>query len=465
MRTTMASPLVTKADRVRMAVDFHTRPIRSRDWQATALLSAVVLGLAIALPLVVRPTHVAGLPITLLYVGLLAMVSRFWFQVGSSVTSAAELVFLPALAVLPAPLIPAYVIAAFAINAVIDIAMTGAPASRLVKVPMWSAFSLGPALILSVAGTSNLLDSPALVVAVAASQFVGDALITGALDFAGRRIQWREYLEEVGTVCSMDAALVPVGFVIATAVQPAPWRLILVSPLLLVFRMLARERNARVKEALELSDAYHGTALVLGDIIEHDDTYTGEHSRGVVELSLAVARAMGLSAEQRLKVEFGARLHDVGKVAVPKEIINKPGALDEREWEIIKTHTVEGQRILDRAGGLMREIGVIVRSSHEKWEGGGYPDGLVGTAIPIESRVVSACDAYNAMITDRSYRRAMSVSSAVQELRDHAGSQFDPAVVEALIDVVAELPTPAVATPDAPAEAGGSPAAELPLAA
>src|SRR5262249_31534005 len=155
--------------------------------------------------------------------------------------------------------------------------------------------------------------------------------------------------------------------------------------------------------------------LVLGDVVEADDAYTGEHCKGVVRLALGVAGELGLDASGRRNVEFGALLHDVGKIAVPKEIINKPGKLDERAGEIIKTHTVEGQKMLERVGGFMREVGEIVRSSHERWDGGGYPDGLRATEIPLEARIVSACDAFNAMTTDRSYRRAMPLPAAIAE--------------------------------------------------
>ena len=144
-------------------------------------------------------------------------------------------------------------------------------------------------------------------------------------------------------------------------------------------------------------------------------------------------RSWAWTRTARRNVEFGALLHDVGKIAVPKEIINKPGKLDEREWEIIKTHTIEGQRMLERVGGFMREVGEIVRSSHERWDGGGYPDGLRGAEIPLEARIVSACDAFNAMTTTRSYRRAMSLSEALAELTRGAGTQFDPRVVDALV--------------------------------
>ena len=106
----------------------------------------------------------------------------------------------------------------------------------------------------------------------------------------------------------------------------------------------------------------------------------------MVRLAVEVARELGLDAERQRNVEFGALLHDVGKIAVPKAIINKPGELDDREWSIIRTHTIEGQRMLERIGGRMRDVGFIVRSSHERWDGGGYPDGLSASAIPLEAQ-------------------------------------------------------------------------------
>ena len=134
-------------------------------------------------------------------------------------------------------------------------------------------------------------------------------------------------------------------------------------------------------------------------------------------------------------LEFAALLHDVGKVAVPKSIINKPGALDQHEWEIVRQHTIEGQRMLDRVGGFMREVGTIVRSHHERWDGSGYPDGLAGDAIPLEARIISCCDAWNAMTTTRSYRAALSHDVAAHELRANAGTQFDPDIVTATLAV------------------------------
>jgi HD-GYP domain-containing protein (c-di-GMP phosphodiesterase class II) len=165
-----------------------------------------------------------------------------------------------------------------------------------------------------------------------------------------------------------------------------------------------------------------------------------------------------LDAQRRRNLEFGALLHDVGKIAIPKEIINKPGKLDAAEWTVIKTHTLEGQKMLERVGGFMRDVGLIVRSHHERWDGGGYPDGLAGEEIPLEARIIACCDTWNAMRTDRAYRKALSHEVALTELMANSRTQFDPTVVEALLNVIEPapvrvdesrpaLPTPGVAVP------------------
>jgi HD-GYP domain-containing protein (c-di-GMP phosphodiesterase class II) len=123
----------------------------------------------------------------------------------------------------------------------------------------------------------------------------------------------------------------------------------------------------------------------------------------------------------------------VGKIAIPKEIINKPGKLTDDERAIIETHTIEGETLLNRVGGLLGDVGGLVRSCHERYDGLGYPDGLAGDAIPIEARIVCCCDAFNAMTTDRPYRSALSLEEALSELRVHRASQFDPDVVDALL--------------------------------
>jgi len=196
----------------------------------------------------------------------------------------------------------------------------------------------------------------------------------------------------------------------------------------------ARERRGRIDHALELSHAYRGTALLLGDMVEADDSYTGLHSQDVVSLVLAVCDRLGLDETARRDAELTALLHDVGKVRIPNEIINKPGKLTAEERKVIETHTIEGERMLHRVGGLLGEIGRIVRSCHENYDGSGYPDGLAGDEIPLLARIVSCCDAFNAMTSDRSYRKAMPLEDAIAELRRVRGAQFDPQVVDALIE-------------------------------
>jgi putative nucleotidyltransferase with HDIG domain len=208
---------------------------------------------------------------------------------------------------------------------------------------------------------------------------------------------------------------------------------LLALPLIGVLGVFARERRVRIDHELELRDAYRGTAFLLGDVIEADDAYTGTHSKDVVDLTLAVADELGLSGRERRDAEFAALLHDVGKVRVPNEIINKAGPLTPEERKVVERHTVEGEQMLLRVGGLLGEIGRIIRACHERYDGTGYPDGVVGEEIPMIARIVCCCDAYNAMTSDRSYRKAMPEQEAIAELRRSSGSQFDPRVVDALI--------------------------------
>jgi HD-GYP domain-containing protein (c-di-GMP phosphodiesterase class II) len=233
-----------------------------------------------------------------------------------------------------------------------------------------------------------------------------------------------------------DACLSCIGLLVAASAATRPGLVLLTVPLIGVLWLLSRERRQRLEYSLALSTAYHGTATLLGYVVEADDQYTGAHSRDVVDLSRATAALLGLGASQCRAVEFVAMLHDVGKIFVPKGILNKPGDLDPYQWQVIRRHTVDGERVLKQVGGAYARIARYVRSSHEHYDGLGYPDGLAGDSIPIESRVVSACDAYSAMTTNRPYRAAMSIDEALDELHRCAGTQFDPQVVSALEHVV-----------------------------
>jgi diguanylate cyclase (GGDEF)-like protein len=193
---------------------------------------------------------------------------------------------------------------------------------------------------------------------------------------------------------------------------------------------LATEASAPEEEtALALPrDAIPALAVALAE----RDRYTGEHSAAVIKMSGGVARYLGLRAAEVERVKTAALVHDIGKVAIPDEILRKPGPLTDEEWELMREHPVIGERILSVLPG-MSGVARIVRHEHERWDGRGYPDGLAGEEIPVGSRIIIAADAYHAMTSDRPYRAARSHREAIRELTQCAGSQFDPAVTAALI--------------------------------
>jgi diguanylate cyclase (GGDEF)-like protein/putative nucleotidyltransferase with HDIG domain len=162
------------------------------------------------------------------------------------------------------------------------------------------------------------------------------------------------------------------------------------------------------------------------------DRYTGEHSAAVIEMSAAVARTLGCNAAEVERVRSAALLHDIGKVAIPDEILHKAGPLSDEEWQLMRQHPVIGERILRVLPGL-GSVARMVRHEHERWDGGGYPDGLRGTEIPFGSRIIIAADTYHAITSDRPYRAAKTHGHAVDELTRCAGTQFDPTVTAALI--------------------------------
>lgn len=176
----------------------------------------------------------------------------------------------------------------------------------------------------------------------------------------------------------------------------------------------------------------HGAIEALAVTLTERDRYTGEHSEAVIEMSAAVARNLGLRDAEVQWIRSAALLHDIGKVAIPDEILHKPGPLTEVEWQLMRQHPVIGERILRALPG-MGGVARIVRHEHERWDGTGYPDRLAGEEIPLGSRIILAADTYHAITSDRPYRAARSHSEAIDELTRAAGSQFDPAVTAALI--------------------------------
>jgi HD-GYP domain-containing protein (c-di-GMP phosphodiesterase class II) len=294
--------------------------------------------------------------------------------------------------------------------------------------------------------TATLSVAGAYVVAYAA-QVACDLLWTVTRDRLIDTVPFREIVSYFFGCARVDAMLSPLAFLVSVAAAPASIALLALAPLVWLLEIFSRDRRERYAAALELNRAYRGTVMLLSDVLEFDDEYTAQHSRSVVDLVGEVADRLGIDREARQELEFAAMLHDVGKISIPKEILHKPAALTEAEFEVIKSHTIEGQFILDRVGGLLGRVGEVVRSCHERWDGLGYPDGLAGEGIPLAARIVFACDAFNAMTTDRPYRVALDVDIALEELSSNAGTQFDPKVVAALVEVV-EHGRPRIAAAD-----------------
>jgi diguanylate cyclase (GGDEF)-like protein len=194
------------------------------------------------------------------------------------------------------------------------------------------------------------------------------------------------------------------------------------------------DRRMYAEKATARRSADEQSRDVLLKALEEHHPDLGEHTRDVGLLAAAVAEELGLGGQQLQHVRHAAELHDIGKVAVPSAILDKPGKLDAEEWKFIARHTMIGERILGAAIAL-RPVATLVRASHEHYDGRGYPDGLRGEEIPLGARIVSVCDAYDAMTSDRPYQRSLDREAALEELRRCAGTQFDPDVVDAFCRV------------------------------
>jgi HD-GYP domain-containing protein (c-di-GMP phosphodiesterase class II) len=409
-------------------------PTPRRELRAESIVAAAFL--LVAVPLAVLAPH-RGSPsagVVLLFLVLFAVTSRIEFDLGTGYGPPTQLVLVPMLYALPAGTVPLLVGAGMVLGKLPSFVRGSRHPDRAIPSIADGWFAIGPAIVFVLAGmhSPHWSDWPWLVTALGA-QLICDTAVTAGRDWLVERTAPPTSIRELNPVYLLDLCLSPIGLAIAFAAVARPAAAMVSVPLSALLMVFARDRRARMQTAVELSRAYRGTALLLGDVVEADDEYTGVHSRDVVELCMAVGPRLGLGGDQLRRLEFTALLHDVGKIAIPKEIINKPGKLTDDERAIIETHTIEGETLLNRVGGLLGDVGGLVRSCHERYDGLGYPDGLAGDAIPIEARIVCCCDAFNAMTTDRPYRSALSLEEALSELRVHRASQFDPDVVDALL--------------------------------
>ncbi|MFY9489109.1 MAG: HD-GYP domain-containing protein [Solirubrobacterales bacterium] len=214
---------------------------------------------------------------------------------------------------------------------------------------------------------------------------------------------------------------------LAEAITTVP---LLVGSSMLLGALFNRFRGATVEQA-----RFRGTITALLMALDARDDYTAEHSSEVLAMVMAVAEDMGLESKAQLHVADVALLHDIGKIGIPNEILDKPATLTDDEWVVMKRHPEIGERILAEVPGF-ETVATAVRHEHERWDGKGYPDGKRGEDIPLASRIVLACDAYHAMTSERPYRAPMGEAAAREQLMRGAGSQFDPEVVDSLIAVL-----------------------------
>jgi len=416
------------------------RESESQHLSSTGLTGVLAAGfLAVASAALLLPAH---RPLSLVALGsavaAYAVTSRVHVEFPGFVAIPTEAIFVVMWFVLPLPDVPLAVCAAMLVGALPDVLRHRMPPDRLALTIASCWYGLGPPLVLYIAGSHmpRWEDAPIYLAAIAA-QFVFDFVPPFLTARSVVPVALRDELRSVAFVYGFDLVLAPLGLLAAFPAYRHPAALLLLMPMVLIVARLGLEREEKNDKVLELKNAYQGTTYLLGDMIEADDAYTGSHSRDVVELVLAVCERFDLDADGLRMAEFTALLHDVGKVRIPSEIINKPGPLDDEERALMNTHTILGQEMLERAGGLLGEVGPYVRSCHEHWDGNGYPDRLAAEDIPLVARIVCTCDAWSAMTTDRSYRRALSLEEAAAELRRCAGTQFDPQVVDALVAVLA----------------------------
>jgi putative nucleotidyltransferase with HDIG domain len=434
----MSVHAIQEAERTRAFHERRALPMDRLHMRGALIVGGCYLAAALAL------ASLAGVPgasvdSAVLYVVAIAIAGNVLFDVGAGFTVPTQAVFVPMLFALPPALVPLLVPLALALGMTPRLARREVSRGWLLTALANSWFAIGPAVVLVLAGDRSPVGHAGVLLGALAAQFACDFVASAARERLYRGPGIRQLLDEYRPVYAIDIALSTLGLAVAyaTIVAHSQLALLLAAPLFAMLRFFSRERHDRLEQLLELNEAYQGTALLLGDVVEADDAYTGEHCKSVVRLALDVARELELDADRTRNVEFSALLHDVGKLSVPKEIVNKPGPLNAQEWAVIERHTIEGQRMLERIGGFMREIGRIVRASHEHFDGAGYPDGLRGEQIPLEARIVSVCDAFSAMTTTRSYRAAMPIAAARRELERCAGSQFDPDVVRALLWITA----------------------------
>jgi HD-GYP domain-containing protein (c-di-GMP phosphodiesterase class II) len=425
--------------------------MQERDVRAHALVGMPLLAAAALLAALGTsgPVDVADV---LLFLLAAALVCRLGFETAAGPMVPTQLILVPMLFVLDPAIVPIVVVGALTLDRLPDVLKGRLPGRRLLGVWGEGWFAFGPAIVFVVAGVEgpHWGDWPVWLLALGA-QFGGELIAALTRDRLAGGAAPRQRLDVLLEVWLVDLLLAPVGLLAAFVSGAHHYAFGLVLALALLLAVFARERRGRIGTELELSETYRGTALLLGEVISSDGELAVSHGQEVVALALALADELHLDERERRLVEFAAMLHDIGKIETPEEILRKPGPLTAQEWETMRVYTVAGQRMLDRVGGTLHDVGLVVRSSCERYAGDGYPDALAGQQIPLAARVLAVAGSYVAMTASRPYRGALAPAAAIAELRANAGTQFDPRIVDAACVVLAR------GVPEAPAQGAPAP--------
>jgi HD-GYP domain-containing protein (c-di-GMP phosphodiesterase class II) len=266
---------------------------------------------------------------------------------------------------------------------------------------------------------------------ISAFYFVNVFMLNGYFSIANRRPLFYIWLTQDAEFLLPYVSLQVVGMLFA-----ALWG---TSPVAIPFLIVPAVTTYLAFETIKrLQGQTQDAMIAMADAIDARDPYTAQHSQRVTEISVRIAEVYGLRAQEIDRVELAARVHDLGKIGISDAILNKPGRLEEHEWDLMKAHPVIGEQLLGPYRQFRHES-AIVRHHHERWDGRGYPDAVRGNDIPIGSRIIAVADAFDAMTSDRPYRKALSNDIAVDEIRKGALSQFDPQVVASFLYVADEM--------------------------
>ena len=423
----MSVPIrLVEAARERSRSRMEPRELRANALVGLPFVAVAVLLVALTLD---EPVSVGDMA---LFVLAAAVMGRLRFESGAGAALPTQLIFVPMLFVLPPAVVPLVVAATGALAKTPEALAGRLHPQRLLVVACDAWYAVGPVAVFLIADVQSpdWSDWPIYLVALAA-QFGCDLLSATVFERLAFGVAPRLALDSARESWLIDALLSPIGLLAAFASTQRHYAYLLTLPLAILLAVFARDRRGRIGNEIELSATYRGTALMLGDVISEDGELAVAHSHGVVTLALAIADELGMDEDERRLVEFASMLQDIGKIETPREILQKPGPLTAEEWEEMRVHTIAGQRMLDRVGGTLHDVGLVVRSSRERYAGDGYPDALAGEQIPLAARVVSVAAAYSAMTTRRPYRPALSPAEAIAELRANGGTQFDPQIVAA----------------------------------